>query len=292
MSAPLETELDRQALAALANVKLHHFTAEPSTIGPFASSEISWEVVVPEEYDVTVDINLDGMSVPPTGELSVSPEFTKSYHLRARAGRYSKVLGTVTVHVDLARCVILNDEPGAWIAAGIEQEIDTDTSVYFRFGGPIVTIKDDRMVITLMLAERVHLFPDAAVDIQATFGLDVVLDLGPHGLGAITPFGHHRLAPANVEINVDVRFPWWAWALPGAIIGLGIAVDNGKDKARRRATKMVGDIVDQLNTWFKVPQIHNLDRHDAGFYVNPERDELFWVTFCPPLRPVVEPGRG
>ena len=27
------------------------------------------------------------------------------------------------------------------------------------------------MVITLMLAERVHLFPDAAVDIQATFGL-------------------------------------------------------------------------------------------------------------------------
>ena len=96
MSAPLETELDRQALAALANVKLHHFTAEPSTIGPFASSEISWEVVVPEEYDVTVDINLDGMSVPPTGELSVSPEFTKSYHLRGRAGRYSKVLGTVT----------------------------------------------------------------------------------------------------------------------------------------------------------------------------------------------------
>ena len=46
MSAPLETELDRQALAALANVKLHHFAAEPLTIGPFASSEVSWEVVV------------------------------------------------------------------------------------------------------------------------------------------------------------------------------------------------------------------------------------------------------
>ena len=63
---------------------------------------------MPEEYDVTVDINLDGMSVLPTGDASVSPEFTKSYHLRARAGRYSKAPGTVTVHVDLARCVILS----------------------------------------------------------------------------------------------------------------------------------------------------------------------------------------
>ena len=62
----------------------------------------------------------------------------------------------------------------------------------------------------------------------------------------------------------------------GAIIGLSIAVDNGKDEARRRATTMVGDIVDQLNTWFKVPQIHDLDKHDAGFHVNPEHDELFW----------------
>jgi len=33
-------------------------------------------------------------------------------------------------------------------------------------------------------------------------------------------------------VNVSVDVPWWAWAFPGAIPGLAIALEGGREKAR------------------------------------------------------------
>jgi hypothetical protein len=149
-------------------------------------------------------------------------------------------------------------------------------------------INEDRLYITLRLGQHVNNFPDPAVNIDASFALDVAPDPGHHGLGAVSPFPRHRHVATREQIKTEVSFPFWAYAI--GFIGLAIAVDMAEDKAHRQAQSMIDQIVDLLNGWFRVPAVHGLDKHDAGFYVNPSREQLFWVTFCPPLEPVIGPG--
>ncbi len=288
-----QNELDQQAQAALAKVRLDHFTAEPSTIGPFTSSKISWEVTVPEEFDVSVELDIERTPVATSGELLVAPESTTSYRLRARAFSHSKILGTVTVQVDLAACIALSAEPVDTITGVIKYQINADPDIYFRStSDPIVAIRDDRMIITLRLGGSVKYFPDPSIDIDASFALDVVpLPRSGRGrlLEGITIFQHdfHQLAPANEDINVDVSFPWYAWLVPGAMIGLVIAISGAEDKGHKRATKIISDIVEALNGWFHQSYVQppKMDKHDASFYVNPQGDQRFWINFCPPPSP-------
>jgi hypothetical protein len=48
---------------------------------------------------------------------------------------------------------------------------------------------------------------------------------------------------------------------------------------------MVHEIVAKLNDWFYLQQDIQpgwaWDKHDAGFDVNPQGDQRFWITFCP-----------
>lgn len=56
-------------------------------------------------------------------------------------------------------------------------------------------------------------------------------------------------------------------------------------KSKRTATDMISQIVAALNDWFNYQQdlqpLQAWDKHDAGFYVNPQGDQRFWITFCP-----------
>jgi hypothetical protein len=287
-----QNELDQYAQAALAKVRLGHFAAKPSTIEPFTSSKISWEVAVPDEFDVSVDLDINGTSVATSGEVSVAPTSTTSYRLRARALNHARELGTVTAHVDLGACVALSAEPVEAIAAVITTQIETDTSgLYFRptsYPYSVASIKEDRMVITLRLAQELNNAPNPAINIDASFKLDVIpiARQGRGGLLAgITPFQYqfHQLAPANEEIDADVSFPWYVWLVPGAMIALPIAISNAEEKARAKATKMISNIVHTLNGWFHQSHVQppKMDKHDAGFYVNPQGERRFWINFCP-----------
>jgi len=94
--APPENELDQAAQAALGRVKLDLLTAEPSVITPFTNmnSTVRWKVSLPDGFDdVTVELELEGMPIPTSGQFSVAPQTTQSYRLTAHARRYSKVLG-------------------------------------------------------------------------------------------------------------------------------------------------------------------------------------------------------
>jgi hypothetical protein len=96
-------------------------------------------------------------------------------------------------------------------------------------------------------------------------------------------YDFHQLAPADIEINVDVSVPWYVWLVPGAMLGLPIAISGAKADASRKTNKMINDIVDLLNGWFSQTSVQppRMDKHDAGFYVSPPGNELFWINFCP-----------
>jgi hypothetical protein len=284
------------AQAALSKVKLDLFEAEPSTIAPFTSSTISWEVTVPRGVDVEITIELNGTPVSTSGQLQVAPESTTSYSISAQAMSYSQTLGTITVQVDLTACIALSAEPVLVITDVIKYAIETNPSrLYFRSSSdPIVAIRGDRMIITLHLGKHLGTtFPNPTIDIDASFALEVVpIPPGGRGQGITSPFRHefHQLAPANQSINTDVSFPWWAWLIPGAIIGLSIAETDAQDQAYGAAGDMITEIVQFLNVWFSQSYVQppKMDKHDAGFYVNPQRDQRFWINFCPVPSPITE----
>ena len=298
-----ENELDRQAQAALAKVKLDHFTAEPSTIEPFTGTKISWEVAVPDEFEVPVDLDIDGTPVATSGTFQVAPESTTSYRLRARALNHSKDLGTVTAHLDSAACIARTAEPTFPITAVIKYRINNPepedkTNLYFR-SDPIVSIKDDRMFLTLRLAQRRNNQPDPTIDIDASFTLDVI-EIPRQGraglLADITAFQYHfhQLAPANEKINVVVSVPWYWWFIPGANLILLFLLSGADDAPRAKTTKMIGEITEALNGWFHGSDVNppKMDKHDAGFYVNPQGEERFWINFCPAPSLTVKPAES
>jgi len=298
-TTPAQNEFDQQAQAALAKVKLDHFAAKPLTIEPFATSKLSWKVTIPEEFDGSVDLDIDDTPVSASGEFQVVPDSNTSYQLRARTLNRSRILGTVVLKEDLAACTAPSDEPVKWIEGIIKQAISTDSSgLYFRPPNPrpwpwppipwppIVTIKDDRMIISLRLGKRG--FPNPAIDIDASFALDVIpipLPAKRRFLAGITPFEYHyhQLAPKDERISADVSVPIYLWLIPGAVIALPIAISMAEDKAHASAAKMINDIVEVLNGWFRRPEVlpPKMDKHDAGFYVNPQGSQRFWINFCP-----------
>jgi hypothetical protein len=290
-AAQNEQQLDRQAQAALAKVKLDHFTAEPSTIEPFTGTKISWEVAVLDESEVPVDLDIDGTPVAPSGTFEVAPKSTTSYRLSARAHNHSKEVGTLIAHLDSTACIAKTDEPTWLIKQVIKGRITTDPAqLYFR-SEPIVSIRDDRMFIHLHIAQRLKSnwnLPDPIIDIDASFTLDVIPIPRQGGgglLGDTTAFQYHfhQLAPANEEVSVAVNVHWWWWLIPGLAFYLIYALSGAADAPRAKATKMIAEITEALNGWFHGSDVNppKMDKHDAGFYVNPQGEERFWITFCP-----------
>ncbi|WP_266180342.1 hypothetical protein [Dyella humicola] len=282
--------VDQASQTALAETTLLVFSAAPLTIEPYGRSTLSWSVELPEQTDVTVYLDIRGTSVAAAGNMPVAPESTTTYQLRARAGAYSKVLGVVTINTDLSACVALSAEPAFAIVEVIKYEIEQQRSagVYLSSDqDPItVAITGNKMEISLRLMQSVPDFPDPSVNIDASFELSVVPIPSAHHLTpplTIQEHTYHQLAPVNVAVNVDIGFPWWVYLTPANSIALWIAVSGGKDHATKNANTMITAVVSALDGWFKQTFVQRpgMDKHDAGFYVNPEGDQRFWITFCP-----------
>lgn len=287
MPASPGNDLDQEAQTALAQTTLALLTADPATIKPFTSSALSWKVTVPNERDVAVTLDLAGVSVATSGQWAVSPESTQSYQLRARAGRYSKILGTVIVSVDMRACIALSDSPIFLVTQLINNGIKLDKSgLYFQHVPfpSVIGIAGNKMIIRLLLAQDVKYIEDPKITIDASFELGVVVaPTLPVRPGAAHPYAYHQLAPANEVVNVDVSFATYLWLVPGAMIFLPIESANAQRKAQAKMQTIISEIVSLLNGWFVDSDVQppKMDKHDASFYVNPQGDQRFWVTFCP-----------
>jgi len=284
---------DQRDLEALDEVTLELFTVEPQALAPFESAALRWRVNVPLKVGADVSIWLNGAEVGESGEQRVAPEQTAVYRLSARAGRAGKQLGQVTLDVNLSACVTRQDtQVVKWVAGAIAEKIHERTDgVYLQAGNgsanPAVTITDGQMNLHLVLGKSINNFPDPTITIDASFGLDVVP--GPPPVVVLpTPWTMIPpvLAPVNKDIHTDVSFPWYAWLVPGAMIGLPIAISGAEADAYHAADSMIDDIVaDLLNGFFAAPP--HMYKQSVALFVDSFGGE-FGVRFCPAPRPVFE----
>jgi hypothetical protein len=290
-------DVAEQDQAALDKVELEQFSADPQQIAPFDTATIGWKVRV-SGSGADASIRLNGATVAKNGELQVAPQTTATYRLDARAGTRSKQLGQLTISVNLSACTTKTDSLVTKVVAGViaEKVHERTDGVYLQtniFGlpNPAVTITDGLMNISLVLGKRIDYFPDPTITISASFGLDVVPGTPPPHMhlavplpvGAIVPT---VLAPVGKNIKTDVSFPWYAWAVPGAIIGLPIAISGAEADAYRSTDSMIDEIVAELlNSYFAAPA--NMSKQHVDLFDDQFGGE-FAVTFCPTPKPVFE----
>lgn len=227
---------DGDGLDTLDEVSLESFTAQPTNIGPFGASVLTWSVTGPSGG---FNVKLNSQTVPKTSTQVVHPTSNALFRLSAHARQASKPLGSVTVTVDRTSCVTYDiANPQSAIRAPLRRGISQSDDLYFRSDpGLSVTFSPGRILIKLRLKKEVNNFPNPDVDIDTSFGLAV---------------NNGVLEPIAEQISVDISFPWWAWLAPGAPIALAIAIDMGKDSARKKMHETIQDVV-QLLAFFGTP---------------------------------------
>jgi hypothetical protein len=126
-----EAHDDDANLDALSEVVVNHFKITPAAVGPFGSANLSWSVSAPSR----VSIYLDNQKVSRSGTIILTPSFSETHRLSARAGGYYKSLGVETVHVNESQCITISDASLPKIlAAKITDEINGDeTGLSFRW---------------------------------------------------------------------------------------------------------------------------------------------------------------
>jgi hypothetical protein len=240
------------------------FTANPDHIGPFGASLLRWNVEGQGRFHVEIGTT----PVPRKGEMAVQPGETTSYFLRAVAGgktRAYRPLESVTVSVDTSRCEIIPvlnpavDVKGALIAG-----LDAQPDLYLQ-SAPVVIIAPGQIRFQLRLRARVPRIPDPFIDIDAGFGLTVQ---------------NNHLVSTFQQISVDVSVAWWLWAIPGALFGLAIAIDNAKQKARHGASAAIDGLAEFLDFLTPTSSPHMIKRN-VRIDVSDTGAGILEVTACP-----------
>jgi hypothetical protein len=80
---------------------------------------------------------------------------------------------------------------------------------------------------------------------------------------------------------VDVSVPWWAWAIPGAIPGLAIALDGGREDARRSGLEAIQGLIELLN--FLSNPGEGMRLQNARVFVDDNDAGVIELTACPDL---------
>ena len=232
-----QQDRDETSVDILSAVELVSFKATPDHIGPFGASHLTWKVEGPPGFQV----KLDYLSTQKTGEKVVQPAVTTSYRLSAQAGQASRTLGHVTVTVDGTGCESYEPlvNPKSTLQGALTTGVQGEAGIYFRSQPPSVSFSPGRITFGLRLAQEIDWFSNPDIDIDASFGLSVV---------------DGALVTTGAQVSVDVSVPWYAWATPGAVPALAIALDMGKDKARKSAYAAVDGLTQLINAFAAPPQ--------------------------------------
>lgn len=256
-----QQERDDAGVEILGEVRLVSFTATPDHIGPFGASHLAWSVEGPLGFHV----RLGFVKVQNTGGTVVQPAVTTTYRLSAQAGQASKVLGHVTVTVDGTGCVTYEPilKPTVTLRGALKGGVLNQPGIYFR-SEPSVTFSPATISFKLRLAQTIDWFPDPDIDIDGSFGLTV---------------SDGVLVATGAMVSADASVPWYAWATPGAVPGLAIALDGARDKARKAGLGAVEGLTELLNVLAAPPGNRRLrsvriDAGNGGF-------GLIELTACP-----------
>lgn len=226
---PPDEVLDN-ALDDLLQMSVDSFTATPASIGPFGESELHWEVSGPP----TVQLRLNGRSVPRKGSQTVRPLETRSYALvGAAVGGLHAELARLTLPVDLSACMTFSVDQ-----ASIEQALLRVVQGYLDDHPKASTRKPPEIAVT---PSGIELKLRFEIEVDNSFDPDFDVDalIGLHLIdGAIEPY--YR------EYSADLDFEWWQDAinsLGGPILAFVIAFyeNNAQSEAQRKILEGIRD---------------------------------------------------
>jgi hypothetical protein len=260
-----DQHFDEAGVDVLGEVRLLSFKAEPDHIGPFGASTLSWEVEGPASG---FQVRLGALPVPRTGSQVFQPIRTTSYRLSAQAVQASCTLGTVTVTVDESGCTSYEpiQKPRVTYRGLLLGEIQKMPKVYFRNDGPTVTLSPGEIGFSLRLGYQQDYFVDPDVNMDVSFGLTVVDGV---------------LVATGESISVSIDVPFWAWAVPGAVPGLAIAIDMARDKVRKNARDAITGLVALTNYFTSLVQPSGTRLRTVRVDAGNGGDGIIEVTFCP-----------
>lgn len=282
---------------SLNDVALEALSVSPKIVRPFEQATISWKARVP----AGVTLRLNGIAVPPSGSRVVQQVRSTDFRLLALTGTDSRDLGSAALDLDSANCVRRGSSVVDELLVGaLTGRIQQSDKLYFRlvptqtslFGPvsyvqskPVVQIQKDRIHFQLALASRVDYFPDPDVDVVGSFGLAVV-DV-PDSAAIV-----HKteVVPNDLQVSVDVSFPWYAYLVPGAAIALPIASSMSKDSGEKDLRDGIAEFVRLLLNW-PAPE-PGLIKHDVSIYVDAYGVGTVELEFCPVVRPAIDPGNA
>jgi hypothetical protein len=243
-----QQDRDNAGVEILGDVRLVSFTASPDHIGPFGASHLAWRV----EGPVGFHVRLGFVQVQKTGGSVVQPAVTTTYRLSAQAGQATKALGQVTVTVDGSGCEIYEPilKPSVTLRGALKSGVLNQPGIYLR-SEPAVSFSPATISFKLRLAQSIDWFPDPDIDIDGSFGVAVA---------------DGELVSTGALVTADATVPWYAWATPGAVPALAIALDGAKEKARKSGLAAVEGLVELLNVLSAPPNNKRLRsvRIDAG----------------------------
>jgi hypothetical protein len=235
----------------LEDVTLEHFTANPTAIGPFEHSTLSWRI---NGVKPRVQILLNNTQVSAVGNAIVNPAVTASFTLAAKSGAARRTLGHVTVNVDTATCEeveLINLLPALRQQVILAIANRTDTYWPSNLNDPnilSVGLTDEplpRVYVRAVFRQRLANFPDPWVTLELSFGL------------AIQNGVFVAVAPSS---KGTVEFDKVTWFLGGILLGLALAVSNANERATKAGTELIDGLIQYINVVQLHPSAHKAPR--------------------------------
>ena len=226
---------------ALEDVTLGHFTADPTAIGPFAHSLLSWHV---NGVKPPVQVLLDTTQVTAAGQAVVQPPLTASYTLSANAGAARKILGHVTVSVNTSTCdevELLNLLPllKQQVILAIQEQSDLYWSPGSRLDDPnilSVSLSDEplpRILIRAFFRRRIAWVPDPYVTLELAFGLGIQ---------------NGKFVAVAPSSNGTVEFDRLAWFLAAVPLEIALTLNHAHEKATQGGYDLIAGLIQYINT--------------------------------------------
>ena len=197
-------------LECLRQTDVISFTAEPATVRSGVPSTLRWEVKLPSK-GCSVQLRLNGSTIPKSGSRTVTPSRTTNFSITARQGSAEGSLATATVNVDTSDCFFQTYAESALrteINKLIDSNLDLKESPLSKRSPTQIEVDRDGIRIKLRLKLDVPNFFDPNVDV------DMLLRLRATNNDIVVSFGSY---------SSDVDWPFW---VTGITLGITEFVDN------------------------------------------------------------------
>ncbi len=172
----IEAKLQHQLLET---IKVVSFAASPTTVTPFGTITLSWQVAVPPKLNFPVSIIVNGQKVDTSGTLAITVVTQTEVQLVATSPLASVVLKALTLTLDQSGCQTLTP-PANLVTVPLQQQLinrfSGSSSYTLGGGGVTVTPFDGYANIAIPLDLHVPDWFDATMDIAIQLGIAMAAD--------------------------------------------------------------------------------------------------------------------